>query len=80
MSFSTKQGKIKKIELSVNPQYKLTNVSAKGANPKYKDGKAILEFSGNTSEVKVSYQLGYANGVELLHLQLLKEQLQLLKL
>ncbi|MEZ7725943.1 type VII secretion protein EsaA [Gemella sanguinis] len=65
MSFSTKQGKIKKIELSVNPQYKLTNVSAKGANPKYKDGKAILEFSGNTSEVKVSYQLGYANGVEL---------------
>ena len=65
MSFSTKQGKIKKIELSVNPQYKLTNVSAKGANPKYKDGKAILEFSGNTSEVKVSYQLGYENGVEL---------------
>ena len=65
MSFSTNHGKIKKIELSVNPQYKLTNVSAKGANPKYKDGKAILEFSGNTSEVKVSYQLGYANGVEL---------------
>lgn len=65
MTFSTKQGKIKKIELSVNPQYKFTNVSAKGVNPKYKDGKAILEFSGNTSEVTVSYQLGYANGVEL---------------
>lgn len=65
MSFSTKQGKIKKIELSVNEQYKIKNVSVKGANPKYKDGKAILEFSGNISEATVSYQLEYANGVEL---------------
>lgn len=65
ISFSVKQGKIKKIELSVNPQYKLTNVSAKGANPKYKDGKAILEFSGNTSEVTVSYQLEYAKDITL---------------
>ena len=65
ISFSVKQGKIKKIELSVNPQYKLTNVSAKGANPKYKDGKAILEFNGNTSEVTVSYQLEYAKDITL---------------
>lgn len=65
ISFSVKQGKIKKIELSVNPQYKLTNVSAKGVNPKYKDGKAILEFSGNTSEVTVSYQLEYAKDITL---------------
>lgn len=65
ISFSVKQGKIKKIELSVNPQYKLTNVSAKGANLKYKDGKAILEFSGNTSEVTVSYQLEYEKDITL---------------
>lgn len=65
ISFSVKQGKIKKIELSVNPQYKLTNVSAKGVNTKYKDGKAILEFSGNTSEVTVSYQLEYAKDITL---------------
>lgn len=65
ISFSVKQGKIKKIELSVNPQYKLTNVSAKGVNPKYKDGKAILEFSGNTSEVTVSYQLEYEKDITL---------------
>ena len=65
ISFSVKQGKIKKIELAVNPQYKLTNVSAKGANPKYIDGKAILEFTGNTSEVTVSYQLEYEKDITL---------------
>ena len=65
ISFSVKQGKIKKIELAVNPQYELTNVSAKGANPKYIDGKAILEFTGNTSEVTVSYQLEYAKDITL---------------
>lgn len=65
MSFSTKQGKIKKIELSVNPQYKLTNVSAKGANRKSDGDKIVLSLSGNVSEVTVSYQLEYANGVEL---------------
>lgn len=65
MSFSTKQGKIKKIELSVNPQYKLTNVSAKGANRKSDGDKIVLSLSGNVSEVTVSYQLEYAKGVEL---------------
>lgn len=65
MSFSTKQGKIKKIELSVNPQYKLTNVSAKGANVTINGNKAVLNITNKPSEVTVSYQLGYANGVEL---------------
>ena len=65
MTFSTKQGKIKKIELSVNPQYKFTSVSAKGANRKSDGDKIVLNLSGNVSEVTVSYQLGYANGVEL---------------
>lgn len=65
MSFSTKQGKIKKIELSVNPQYKFTSVSAKGANRKSDGDKIVLNLSGNVSEVTVSYQLEYANGVEL---------------
>jgi len=65
MSFSTKQGKIKKIELSVNSQYKLTNVLAKGANRKSDGDKIVLSLSGNVSEVTVSYQLEYANGVEL---------------
>lgn len=65
MTFSTKQGKIKKIELSVNPQYKFTSVSAKGANGKPDGNKIVLSLSGNVSEVTVSYQLGYENGVEL---------------
>lgn len=65
MTFSTKQGEIKKIELSVNPQYKLTNVSAKGANSKPDGDKIVLSLSGNVSEVTVSYQLKYVNGVEL---------------
>lgn len=65
MTFSTKQGKIKKIELSVNPQYKFTSVSAKGANRKADDDKIVLNLSGNVSEVTVSYQLKYDKGVEL---------------
>ena len=65
MSFSTKQGKIKKIELSVNSQYKFTSVSAKGANVSISDDKVVLNLTNKPSEVTVSYQLGYANGVEL---------------
>lgn len=65
MSFSTKQGKIKKVELSVNPQYKFTNVSAKGANVSISGDKVVLNLTSKPSEVKVTYQLGYANGVEL---------------
>ena len=65
MTFSTKQGKIKKIELSVNPQYRFTSVSAKGANRKSDGDKIVLNLSGNVSEVTVSYQLEYAKGVEL---------------
>ena len=80
MSFSTKQGKIKKIELSVNSQYRFTSVSVKGANVSNSGDKVVLNLTNKPSEVTVSYQLGYANGVELLHQQLLKEQLQQLKL
>lgn len=65
MSFSTKQGKIKKIELSVNSQYKFANVSAKGANVSINGNKVVLNLTNKPSEVTVSYQLGYANGVEL---------------
>ena len=65
MSFSTKQGKIKKIELSVNSQYKFTSVSAKGANVSISGDKVVLNLTNKPSEVTVSYQLGYANGVEL---------------
>ena len=65
MSFSTKQGKIKKIELLVNPQYKFTSASAKGANVSISGDKVVLNLTSKPSEVKVSYQLGYANGVEL---------------
>ncbi len=65
MSFSTKQGKIKKIELSVNSQYKFANVSAKGANVSVNGNKVVLNLTNKPSEVTVSYQLGYANGVEL---------------
>lgn len=65
MTFSTKQGKVKKIELSVNPQYKFTSVSAKGANVSVSGDKAVLNLTSKPSEVTVSYQLGYENGVEL---------------
>lgn len=65
MTFSTKQGKIKKIELSVNPQYKFTSVSVKGANVSNSGDKVVLNLTNKPSEVTVSYQLGYANGVEL---------------
>ena len=65
MSFSTKQGKIKKIELSVNSQYKFTSVSVKGANVSNSGDKVVLNLTNKPSEVTVSYQLGYANGVEL---------------
>lgn len=65
MSFSTKQGEIKKIELSVNSQYKFTSVSAKGANVSISSDKVVLNLTNKPSEVTVSYQLGYANGVEL---------------
>lgn len=65
MSFSTKQGKIKKIELSVNSQYKFANISAKGANVSINGNKVVLNLTNKPSEVTVSYQLGYANGVEL---------------
>ena len=65
MSFSTKQGKIKKIELLVNSQYKFTSVSAKGANVSISGDKVVLNLTNKLSEVTVSYQLGYANGVEL---------------
>ena len=65
MTFSTKQGKIKKIELSVNSQYKFTSISAKGANVSISGDKAVLNLTNKPSEVTVSYQLGYANGVEL---------------
>lgn len=65
MTFSTKQGKIKKIELSVNSQYKFTSVSAKGANVSISGDKVVLNLTNKPSEVTVSYQLGYANGVEL---------------
>ena len=65
MSFSTKQGKIKKIELSVNSQYKFTSVSAKGTNVSISGDKVVLNLTNKPSEVTVSYQLGYANGVEL---------------
>ena len=65
MSFSTKQGKIKKIELSVNSQYRFTSVSVKGANVSNSGDKVVLNLTNKPSEVIVSYQLGYANGVEL---------------
>ena len=65
MTFSTKQGKIKKIELSVNSQYKFTSVSVKGANVSNSGDKVVLNLTNKPSEVTVSYQLGYANGVEL---------------
>ena len=65
MSFSTKQGKIKKIELSVNSQYRFTSVSVKGANVSNNGDKVVLNLTNKPSEVTVSYQLGYANGVEL---------------
>lgn len=65
MTFSTKQGKIKKIELSVNPQYKFTSVSAKGANVSNSGDKVVLNLTNKPSEVTVSYQLEYAKGVEL---------------
>ena len=65
MSFSTKQGKIKKIELSVNSQYRFTSVSVKGANVSNSGDKVVLNLTNKPSEVTVSYQLGYANGVEL---------------
>ena len=65
MTFSTKQGKIKKIELSVNPQYRFTSVSVKGENRNPDGDKIVLNLSGNVSEVTVSYQLKYAKGVEL---------------
>ena len=65
MTFSTKQGKIKKIELSVNPQYKFTNVSVKGVNVPNSGDKIVLNLTNKPSEVTVSYQLEYAKGVEL---------------
>ena len=65
ISFSTKQGKIKKIELSVNSQYRFTSVSVKGANVSNSGDKVVLNLTNKPSEVTVSYQLGYANGVEL---------------
>lgn len=65
MTFSTKQGKIKKIELSVNPQYKFTSVSVKGANVSNSGDKVVLNLTNKPSEVTVSYQLEYAKGVEL---------------
>ena len=60
MSISTEQGKIKKVELLVNPQYKFASVSAKGANVTINSNKAVLNLTNKPSEVTVSYQLEYA--------------------
>ena len=65
MSISAEQGKIKKVELSVNPQYKFTSVSAKGANASFSGNKAVLNLTNKPSEVTVSYQLEYAKDVTL---------------
>ena len=65
MSISAEQGKIKKVELSVNPQYKFTSVSAKGANVSISGDKAVLNLTNRPSEVTVSYQLEYAKDVTL---------------
>lgn len=65
MSISAEQGKIKKVELSVNPQYKFTSVSAKGANVSISGDKAVLNLTNKPSEVTVSYQLEYAKDVTL---------------
>ena len=65
MSISTEQGKIKKVELSVNPQYKFASVSAKGANVSISGDKAVLNLTSKPSEVTVSYQLGYSKDVTL---------------
>ena len=65
MSFSTEQGKIKKVELLVNPQYKFASVSAKGANVTINSNKAVLNLTNKPSEVTVSYQLEYAKDVTL---------------
>lgn len=65
MSISTEQGKIKKVELSVNPQYKFTSVLAKGANVSISGNKAVLNLTNKSSEVTVSYQLEYAKDVTL---------------
>lgn len=65
MSISTEQGKIKKVELLVNPQYKFASVSAKGANVTINNNKAVLNLTNKPSEVTVSYQLEYAKDVTL---------------
>lgn len=65
MSISTEQGKIKKVELLVNPQYKFASVSAKGANVTINSNKAVLNLTNKPSEVTVSYQLEYAKDVTL---------------
>lgn len=65
MSISTEQGKIKKVELLVNPQYRFTSVSAKGANVTINSNKAVLNLTNKPSEVTVSYQLEYAKDVTL---------------
>ena len=65
MSISTEQGKIKKVELLVNPQYKFASVSAKGANVTINSNKAVLNLTNKSSEVTVSYQLEYAKDVTL---------------
>lgn len=65
MSISTEEGKIKKIELSVNSQYKFASVSAKGANVTINGNKAVLNITNKPSEVTVSYQLGYAKDITL---------------
>lgn len=65
MSISTEQGKIKKVELLVNSQYKFASVSAKGANVTINSNKAVLNLTNKPSEVTVSYQLEYAKDVTL---------------
>lgn len=65
MSISTEQGKIKKVELLVNPQYKFASVSAKGANVTINSNKAVLNLTNKPSEVTVSYQLEYEKDVTL---------------
>lgn len=65
MSISTEQGKIKKVELLVNPQYKFASVSAKGENVTINSNKAVLNLTNKPSEVTVSYQLEYAKDVTL---------------
>lgn len=65
MSISAEQGKIKKVELLVNPQYKFASVSAKGANVTINSNKAVLNLTNKPSEVTVSYQLEYAKDVTL---------------